>query len=81
MTMATFTGQVIALFAVGLGLSIKQHALVDKPLHARPGVAGDERDCMAIAQAGSGNERIFNVRFHAVGFIKNGGNAALRVER
>ena len=81
MAMAAFTGQVVALFAVGLGLSIKQHTLVDKPLHARSGVAGDERDSMAIAQAGPGDERIFNVRFHAVGFIKNGGNTALRVER
>jgi hypothetical protein len=36
---------------------------------------------MAIAETRAGDQRIFDMGFNAVGFIKNGGNPALRVER
>ena len=80
MTMAAFAGQVVALFTVGLDLGIKQYPLIDKPLHAGFGVAGDEGDGMTVTKSGPGDERIFDVGFDAVGFIENGGNSTLGVE-
>jgi lactam utilization protein B len=71
----------IALFAIGLDLGVKQHALIDKPLDAWSGVAGDEGDRMAIAEARAGDQRIFDMGFNTVRLIENGGNPALRVER
>jgi hypothetical protein len=35
---------------------------------------------MAIAKTRSGYQRILDVRFNAIGFIKYGGNTALSVE-
>lgn len=76
MAMAAFAGQVITLFTIGLNLRIKQNALINEPLDARSGVAGDELNCMAIAQSRAGNQRILDVRIDTVGFIKNSGNAS-----
>ena len=80
MAMAAFAGQVITLFTIGLNLRIKQNALINEPLDARSGVAGDELNCMAIAQSRAGNQRILDVRIDTVGFIKNSGNASLGIE-
>nr|VUD34569.1 Uncharacterised protein [Raoultella sp. NCTC 9187] len=80
MAVAAFTRQVIALLAVGLDLGVEQHALIDKPLHAGFGVARHEGDGVTIAQARSGDQRILHVRFDAVRFVKDGGNAALRIK-
>ena len=80
MAMTPFTGQVIAFSPVSLNLSIKQDALINKPLNAGFSVAGDKRNGMAIAKAGSGNQRIFYMGFNAVGFIEDGGDPALSIE-
>ena len=79
-TVPPFARQVIARFAVCLYLSIEQNALIDKPLNAGFSVARNKGDRMAIAKTRSGNQRIFDVGFNAVGFIKHGGDAALRIE-
>ncbi|CPR60969.1 Uncharacterised protein [Salmonella enterica subsp. enterica serovar Bovismorbificans] len=81
MTMAAFTREMIALLAVWLDMRIKQDALIDKPLHAGTGVAGDKLHRVAIANSGAGNQRIFDMRRYTVGFIKHGGNTALRIKR
>ncbi len=81
MAMAAFTREMIALLAVWLDMRIKQHALIDKPLHAGTSVAGDKLHRVAIANSGAGNQRIFDMRRNTVGFIKHGGNTALRIKR
>ena len=53
------TGQVITLFTIGLNVCIKQHALVDKPLHAVAGIAGDKFCGMLIHDPGTSNQSIF----------------------
>ena len=61
MAVPAFTGQMIALFTIRLNLSIKQHALVDKPLHAVAGIAGDKLCGMLIHDPGTGNQSVFYV--------------------
>ena len=80
MAVSAFARQMITLFSVCLHLSIKQHALIDKPLHAVFSVAGDKRYGLTVANSGAGNQRVINVRFNAVRFIENGGDSALRIE-
>ncbi len=77
---AAFTREVVALFAVRLHFGIKQHALIDKPLHAVAGVAGDKLDGAAIAQASACNQRVLYMRGDAVGFVKNRGYTALGIK-
>ena len=75
-----FTGQVIALFTIRLNMRIKQHALIDKPLHAVAGIAGDKLCRMLIHDPGAGNQGVFYVRGYTIRFIKHGGNTALCIE-
>ncbi len=81
MAVPPFASEMVALFSIGLDLGVKQHALIDKPLYARSGVAGDEGDRMAIAESRAGDQRIFNMGFDTVRLIEDGGNPALRIER
>ncbi|SAE83637.1 Uncharacterised protein [Enterobacter cloacae] len=78
---AAFASQVVALFTVGLNLRIKQYALVDKPLNAMTGVAGDKLRGVRIHDPGPGNQRIFNVGCDTVCLIEHGSNAALSIKR
>ena len=80
MAVPTFACQMITFFPVCLYLGVKQHALIDKPLHAVFGIAGNKRHGLAIANSGTGNQRIIDMRFNAVGLIEDGGNTALGIE-
>ena len=79
-TVPPLAGQMVALLTVRLYLGIEQDALIDQPLNAGFGVARHKRHRMAIAKTRPGDQRILDVGFHAVGFIKHGGNSALRVK-
>ncbi|OQV66152.1 hypothetical protein AK51_11735 [Serratia nematodiphila DZ0503SBS1] len=61
MAVAAFAREVIMLLALRVDLGVKQHALIDQPLHAVARVAGDEFDGLFVAQTGAGNQSVINV--------------------
>ena len=71
----------IAFFSAAAGFGIKEHALIDEPLHAVSGVAGNKFDGLSVTQTGTGYQGVVNVRTNTVRLVKNGSNAALGVER
>ena len=59
----------------------KRYALVDEPLNRFAAVLHGEADCFFIAQSTARVERVFDMRLHRVGVVKDRGNSTLSPKR
>ena len=79
MAVAAFLVEMIFV-AVLFGGTGKIHADVDQPAYAFTAVFNDEPDDVRVAQARTGDQRVFHVRFDAVPVVEDGGNTALGIK-
>ena len=80
-TVAAFAGQVITAFAVAGIRACEVHAQVEKPLYGLAAVLDHALDRVAVAQPGTGIERVSNMGVQRVALVEDRRDPALGIKR